>query len=199
MLEIRRSKKEKNTIQTSLTQNCHREILDSKGQYYTINVLKNHLLCSDSKPLSLILLASCCAFFFNLQALEASLFFSFLEVGRTLKGSSLTGVMSLMILPSLSSSLPMLKSFLALGVKSLPSPKARISYRENRRGKETVTFPSLPTVLDAPDGAVGAEDGIRDLVEVVWVLHFALHHQSLPFGPLGLHVVLPEVSLLLAA
>lgn len=80
------------------------------------------LLCSFSKPNNLILLASCWAFFLRRQALEASLFFSFRDLGRTVTGNSLTGVMSLMILPSLSSSFPILCSFFGLGVRSLPSP-----------------------------------------------------------------------------
>ena len=55
--------------------------------------------------------------------LEASLFFSFLDLGLTAMGSSLTGVMSLMRRLSLSSSRPMLCSLRGLGVKSLPSPR----------------------------------------------------------------------------
>lgn len=54
--------------------------------------------------------------------LDASLFFSFLVFGRTLKGSSETGAISLMTFPSLSSSLPIKWSFLGFGVKSFPSP-----------------------------------------------------------------------------
>lgn len=82
----------------------------------------SHLLCSASSPYNLILFASCCAFFLSRHARDASLFFSLRDFGRTLKGSSLTGVMSLMVRPSLSSSLPMLYSLRGLGVKSLPSP-----------------------------------------------------------------------------
>lgn len=53
--------------------------------------------------------------------LEASLFFSFLDLGRAVKGSSLTGVRSLMTWFSLRSSLPICSSFLGLGVRSSTS------------------------------------------------------------------------------
>lgn len=53
--------------------------------------------------------------------LEASLFFSFLDRGRAVKGSSLTGVRSLMTLFSFRSSLPICSSFLGLGVRSSTS------------------------------------------------------------------------------
>ena len=59
----------------------------------------------------------------DITNLEASLFFSFLDLGLTAMGSSLTGVMSLMSRLSLSSSRPMLCSFRGFGVKSLPSPR----------------------------------------------------------------------------
>lgn len=89
---------------------------------WVTNINLVHLLCSSSSPLNLILFASCWAFFFNRHALDASLFFSFLEVDLTLNGNSLTGVMSLMYLLNLSSSRPILCSFFGLGVKSFPSP-----------------------------------------------------------------------------
>lgn len=81
-----------------------------------------NLLCSFSNPNNLILLASCWAFFFKRQAREANLFFSLRVFGRTLKGSSLTGVMSLITRPSLSNSFPIALSFLGFGVRSFPSP-----------------------------------------------------------------------------
>jgi len=58
----------------------------------------------------------------NATDLEASLFFSFRVFGRTLNGNSLTGVMSFIIRPNLSSSLPILHNLRGLGVKSFPSP-----------------------------------------------------------------------------
>uniref|UniRef100_A0A147BEW5 Putative secreted protein n=1 Tax=Ixodes ricinus TaxID=34613 RepID=A0A147BEW5_IXORI len=80
-------------------------------------------LCSCWRPYSLSLLASCWAFFLSRQAREASLFFSLRDLWRALKGSSLTGVRSLMTRPSLRSSSPMLYSLRGLGVRSLPSPR----------------------------------------------------------------------------
>lgn len=53
--------------------------------------------------------------------LEASLFFSFLDLGRAVKGSSLTGVRSLITLFSFRSSLPIWSSFLGFGVRSSTS------------------------------------------------------------------------------
>lgn len=53
--------------------------------------------------------------------LEASLFFSFLDLGLAVKGSSLTGVRSLITLFSFLSSLPICRSFLGLGVRSSTS------------------------------------------------------------------------------
>jgi hypothetical protein len=92
-----------------------------------INIVHNGhsfwcLLCSFSKPNSLILFASCWAFFFRRHARDANLFFSLRVFGRTLNGNSLTGVMSLITRPNLSSSFPITFSFLALGVRSFPSP-----------------------------------------------------------------------------
>ncbi|CAH0683081.1 unnamed protein product [Spodoptera exigua] len=79
-------------------------------------------LCSCSKPCNFNLFASCWAFFFNLQAREASLFFSFLVLGLILNGSSLTGIISFIILPKPSNSFPIKYNFLGFGVKSFPSP-----------------------------------------------------------------------------
>lgn len=53
--------------------------------------------------------------------LEANLFFSFLDLGLAVKGSSLTGVRSLITLFSFLSSLPIWRSFLGLGVRSSTS------------------------------------------------------------------------------
>lgn len=53
--------------------------------------------------------------------LEASLFFSFLDLGLAVMGSSLTGVRSLITLFSFLSSLPIWRSFLGLGVRSSTS------------------------------------------------------------------------------
>lgn len=50
------------------------------------------------------------------------MFFSFRLLGLTLKGSSLTGVISLMVWLNLSNSLPIALSFRGFGVRSLPSP-----------------------------------------------------------------------------
>lgn len=58
----------------------------------------------------------------NITHLEASLFFSFRVLGRMLNGNSLTGVMSFIVRPNLSSSLPILHNLRGLGVKSFPSP-----------------------------------------------------------------------------
>lgn len=82
----------------------------------------NDLLCSTSRPYNFILFASCWAFFFSRHALEANLFFSLRDFGLTLKGSSLTGVISLIMRPNLSNSFPIICNFFGFGVKSLPSP-----------------------------------------------------------------------------
>ena len=150
------------------------------------------LLCSSSSPESFILLASCWAFFFNLHALDANLFFSFLDLvleritfydffsvkkckdviwqmtikscqvkfvhllniyiqpswhrvsfirmsGHSSsvftlsswwekvylvgKGTSLTGVIEFISLPSFSSSRPILANLPGFAVRSLPSPR----------------------------------------------------------------------------
>lgn len=54
--------------------------------------------------------------------LDANLFFSLRVFGLTLNGNSLTGVISVILLFSLSNSLPIDCNFLGFGVKSLPSP-----------------------------------------------------------------------------
>jgi len=79
-------------------------------------------LCSSSRPWSFSLLASCCAFFFSLQARLANLFFSFLDFVLVGKGTSLTGVKALISLFNLSSSFPMAASFFGFAVRSFPSP-----------------------------------------------------------------------------
>lgn len=55
-----------------------------------------------------------------------------------------------------------------------------------------VPFSSLSAVLDSFHRTVGTENWVRDLVQAMGVLHLAFHHQTLPFRPFGLHVVLPE-------
>lgn len=81
-----------------------------------------HSLCSVSSPYNLILLASCCAFFFNRHARDANLFFSLRNFGLSLNGDSFTDVIWLMVRPNLSNSLPMQCNFRGFGVKSFPSP-----------------------------------------------------------------------------
>lgn len=58
----------------------------------------------------------------HINYLEANLFFSLRVFGRILNGNSLTGVISFILLFSLSNSLPMDCNFFGFGVKSLPSP-----------------------------------------------------------------------------
>ena len=57
--------------------------------------------------------------------LEASLFFSFRDRGRAVRGSSLTGVRSLITLFSFRSSLPIWSSFLGFGVRSSTSVQGK--------------------------------------------------------------------------
>lgn len=85
-------------------------------------IIAFHLLCSVSSPYNLILLASCCAFFFNRHARDANLFFSLRNLGRSLNGDSFTDVIWFMVRPNLSNSLPMQCNFRGFGVKSFPSP-----------------------------------------------------------------------------
>ncbi len=53
-------------------------------------------------------------------------------------------------------------------------------------------------MLDALQLHVAAENRIHDVVQDVRILDPSGHDNLLPLGPLGLHVVLPEVPLLLA-
>ena len=142
-----------------LQQVVHQFICKQTVSVHNSADLQFYSLCSSSRPQSLILLASCWAFFFSLQARLASLFFSFLDlvllwkenkfpaniinVSRLFniecqilnicykliiryylvgKGTSLTGVMELISLPSFSSSFPILANLAGLAVRSLPSP-----------------------------------------------------------------------------
>jgi hypothetical protein len=69
------------------------------------------------------------------------LFFSFRVLGRMLKGNSLTGVMSFIMRPNLSSSLPILHNLRGLGVKSFPSPFLAFPLKS---GKSTMIQNHIP-------------------------------------------------------
>lgn len=81
-----------------------------------------NLLCCSSSPRSFILFASCWAFFFSRQPREANLFFSRRADLLTFVLSPSTPSDSIALL-IFSSSRPILKSFLTLGVRSFPSPR----------------------------------------------------------------------------
>ena len=71
---------------------------------------KVHIPCSVSRPYSLILLASCCAFFLSRQAREAYLFFSLRVLFLVVMGNSLGGAISLILRFSLFSWFPIWNS-----------------------------------------------------------------------------------------
>lgn len=79
--------------------------------------------CSCSSPWSLILLASCWAFFFRRHTRDAYLFFSRRVRARTAADISADGVNLLMSWASFRSSLPVANSLPGFGVTSLPSPR----------------------------------------------------------------------------
>ena len=71
------------------------------------------------------------------------------------------------------------------------------SQRQNSPNLTPDSHVCIP-VLDPLQLDVPAEDWVDDVIEDVGVLHPGLHHDLLPLGALGLHVVLPEEPLLLA-
>ena len=133
--------------------------------------------------------------------LDASLFFSFLDFGRTAMGSSLTGVMSLISRLSLSSSRPMLWSLRGFGVKSLPSPRLAFPLLKTTiLGITTIILFSkdFEPVFDSIDRAVRTKNGVLNLVQNMWIDRLWSQADFVSFWAFGLNVVLPEESFFLS-